>query len=112
MERIPLNVFLSKALITSSVWRPLYRPIEACPLAYCDARTISEDDVLAADRVSPDYVFDLYYAKYSPRQKWYWLSDQTPDEMTVFVQFDSSAAGKPEVVQGKSASYSGALGLN
>lgn len=78
--------------IDPSVWRPLYHTIEDCPIAYCDARTVSEDDLLAADRVHPDFVFELYYLKHHPRQKWYWLSNQTPDEIAVHVQFDSSAS--------------------
>ena len=80
-----------------SVWRPLYRSIQDCPLAFCDAQTINEDDLLATDRVAPDLVFELYSVKYNPRQKWYWLSGQTPEEVAMFVQFDSDSArfGKP-----------------
>ncbi|OJD37209.1 cytochrome p450 [Diplodia corticola] len=89
------------SMASTSVWRPINHAVEDCPLALCDARTISDDECLAADRVaSADFVLELYYPTYSPRQEWYWLSNQTPREATVFVQFDSLALEKEGPVGG------------
>lgn len=32
---------------------------------------------------------ELSYVRYSPEHKWYWLSNQTPDELILFTQSDS-----------------------
>jgi len=77
-------------LIACSIWRPLYRKIEACPLALCDARSVDVNDLVEADRISANYVGEIYYAKSNPRLQWYWLSEQTPEEIAVFVSFDSA----------------------
>jgi hypothetical protein len=91
---VPLSqcaIYIYRLILNHSVWRPLRHPVEDCPLAFCNAQTIEDDDLLPVDRVTRDLVFELYYVKHSPRQKWYWLSRQTPDEIAVFVQFDSES---------------------
>ncbi|KAM4058737.1 hypothetical protein HRG_006316 [Hirsutella rhossiliensis] len=67
-----------------NVWRPLFRKISDAPLVFCDARTLVEDDLVPADRVSPEYVGEVYYVRPSARQRWYWLSDMSPDEIAIF----------------------------
>jgi hypothetical protein len=76
-------------MIFSSVWRPIHHPVEDAPLAFCDYRTISDDDLVASDRVSVQYNGEVYYLTYSDQQKWYFFSKQLPDEVAVFVSFDS-----------------------
>lgn len=71
------------------MWRPLYRVVEDCPIAVCDPLSMDTNDLLAADRVTPDFAVKLYYLKYNVAQKWYWLRHHTPDELLVFVNFDS-----------------------
>ncbi|RWA10866.1 hypothetical protein EKO27_g4236 [Xylaria grammica] len=72
-----------------NVWRPLNRIVEDCPIAICDPRTVDPDDLVAADRVTPDFAVELYYLKYNANQRWYWLRHQSPDELMVFVNYDS-----------------------
>ncbi|KAK7398522.1 hypothetical protein QQX98_012098 [Neonectria punicea] len=73
-----------------NVWRPLFRTITESPLAFCDARTLSEEDLVPADRVSPEYAGEIYYVRPSKQQSWYWLSDMTPGDVTIFLSFDSA----------------------
>ncbi|QPC80179.1 hypothetical protein HYE68_010931 [Fusarium pseudograminearum] len=73
-----------------NVWRPLNNPVKDCPLAICDPRSIDTKDLLAADRVTPDFAVELYYLKHNANQKWYWLSNQTLDEIILFVNYDSN----------------------
>ena len=54
---------------TQSVWRPLSRPIEDSPLAFCDFRTLSENDLVAAGRVAEEYAGEIYYVLSNPRQR-------------------------------------------
>ncbi|KAK4460362.1 hypothetical protein QBC42DRAFT_181025 [Cladorrhinum samala] len=74
-----------------NVWRPLNRPVEDCPITLCDPRSVNAQcDLVAADRVTPDFAVELYYLKHNPNQKWYWLPRQAPDELLVFVNYDSN----------------------
>ncbi|KAH6714498.1 hypothetical protein BKA61DRAFT_655958 [Leptodontidium sp. MPI-SDFR-AT-0119] len=72
-----------------NVWRPLFRPIEENPIAFCDPTTVERKDMLAVDRVTPISLIEIFQLKFNPAQKWYWLSNQKPDEVSVFIQFDS-----------------------
>jgi len=71
-------------------WRPLGCSADERPLAMCDFTSIDEDDLRAADRASREYVGEIYYVHHNPDQRWYWISGQMPDEMLLFVNFDSS----------------------
>ncbi|KAL6837240.1 hypothetical protein V8C40DRAFT_260264 [Trichoderma camerunense] len=75
-----------------NIWRPLFRNVTQSPLAFCDTRTLHESDLVPADRVSPEYAGEIYYVRPSTKQRWYWLSEMTPDEIAVFVSFDSAHA--------------------
>ena len=71
-----------------STWRPI-KTIDASPLALCDYHTLSFHDLVETDLVSEDYVGETYSVKYNPDHRFYWLSKQTPDELCIFVVFDS-----------------------
>ncbi|KAK4156151.1 hypothetical protein C8A00DRAFT_30963 [Chaetomidium leptoderma] len=71
-----------------NMWRPVV-DVETGPLALCDTRTVAEDDWEPVDKVFDDWVEESMYLKHNPSQKWYWLSNQTTDEVTTFVVWDS-----------------------
>ncbi|OTA54150.1 hypothetical protein K449DRAFT_401204 [Hypoxylon sp. EC38] len=73
----------------SSVWRPLFRPIEENPIAFCNPSTVQKEDLMEVDRVTPISLIEIFHVKYNPTQEWFWLSNQHPDEVTVFIQYDS-----------------------
>lgn len=75
-----------------NVWRPLRSTLQDSPLAFCAASTVLKNDLVPADRINPDFVAEIGFLKYNPRQVWYWLSSQTPEEIAVFVQYDSEAS--------------------
>jgi hypothetical protein len=55
-----------------------------------------------ADRINPDFIAEISYLKYCPRQEWYWLRNQTPEEIAVFVQYDSEASKSDSAILGES----------
>lgn len=77
------------AELIASVWRPIDNPVEDCPLAVCDPRHIDIHDLIATDRVTPDFAVEMYYVRFNSNQKWFWLRKQTTSELTVFVNYDS-----------------------
>ena len=73
------------------MWRPLVDKVETRPLAMCDPQTVAEKDVVRCDRLEGEWLSEIYVYKYNPKMKWYWLSDQTRDEVWIFVFWDSES---------------------
>ena len=61
------------------------------PLAICDCRSLLINELLPCDKVIEDYVDESYFLRYRLGHRWYWLSDQTCDEVAVFVIWDLKA---------------------
>jgi hypothetical protein len=81
-------------VLPSSVWKPLRGPVRDWPLALCDMRTVDpEADFEPADLVYAQYVVENRQVYHAERQRWYYLSNQQPDEAWVFVQSDSHGGG-------------------
>ncbi|KAF1997812.1 hypothetical protein P154DRAFT_440424, partial [Amniculicola lignicola CBS 123094] len=59
------------------------------PFIICDPRTIDTGDLIAVDRVTPDFTVEMYYRRFNPEQKWHWLRKQATDELTAFVNYDT-----------------------
>ena len=53
------------------VWRPIRHPVESFPLAICDARSVSPDDLVISERRYPNRVGQTYAITYNPAHKWY-----------------------------------------
>jgi hypothetical protein len=76
------------------VWRPIRHPVEAFPLAICDARTLSPDDLVISERRYPNRVGQTYAIKYNPRHQWYWFPRMRREEALVFKVYDSLKDGR------------------
>ena len=83
----------ARLTIVCSVWRPLNRVIRDCPLALCNPHSVQQQNIVTVDKVHPDHVEEGAYLTHAASQEWYYLSDQTRDEVTVFVTWDSDPEG-------------------
>jgi hypothetical protein len=77
-----------------NVWRVLSPPPQDVPLAVCDARTVSREDLMEADAVfdvpgKPEWSFEGLVVHYSRRHRWSYFSNMTRDEALVFKTNDS-----------------------
>lgn len=86
---------------TVNLWRPI-QTIRRDPLAFCDGRTTSDEDLVPVDAtpplkgartlyesVSKGDGFQTLEVRASPRHKWYYLSEMQPDEAVIFKCYDS-----------------------
>ena len=74
----------------SSTWQPLRGPVKDWPLGLLDYRSVdATEDLVARDVVYPTYDSESYQVYHNARHRWYYLSNQMPDEMLVFKSFDS-----------------------
>lgn len=78
-----------------NVWRPVVHGADERPLAMCDFSSIDQADLRPADRASVEFTEEIYYLHHNPDQQWYWISGQRPEEMLLFVNYDSMAGNAP-----------------
>ena len=72
-----------------NVWRPIHHPVAHKPLAVSDWRYLDQNDLVPVRFIYPHREGSTYSVRYNPEHKWYYLSDQTPDEVTLIKCFDS-----------------------
>jgi len=89
-----------------NLWRPI-RPVMRDPLAFCDARTARDSDLVPIPVYFPpkgsgqrystltegDH-FELLYCKYNPGHEWYYANEMRPGEALMIKCFDSIRDGK------------------
>lgn len=84
-------------LIHLSVWKPIVGPVRDWPLALCSAETIDPNqDLEPCDLVYSDYVVENMQTYHHDKQRWFYLSDQMPNEAWLFLQADT----QPQFVPG------------
>jgi hypothetical protein len=73
-----------------NVWRPIANPVAHNPLAVADYRSLNaSEDLIPTAHIYPDREGATLSVRHSPAHQWYYLSDQTPDEVTLIKCFDS-----------------------
>lgn len=78
--------------IFASVWKPLKGPVIDWALAVCDAKSIKSADEFTSTDVIGDENGGLsedLRVSYDQNHRWYYLKDQTPDELILFRQCDT-----------------------
>jgi hypothetical protein len=64
-----------------NVWRPIRGPVFDSPLALCDARSFTDDDLIASDLVYAHVRGETSRVAYNPAHRWYYFSDMQTDEV-------------------------------
>jgi len=77
-----------------NVWRPIRGPLEDAPLALCDARTISEADLIPSDLIYRDKVGETYAFSYDPSHRWFYFPRMQRDEALLLKGYDSAEDGR------------------
>lgn len=66
--------------------------VENQPLALCDRRTVHASDWEEVEKIQTRWIEKSMYLMRNEDHKWYWLSNQTHDEVTALVVWDSAKA--------------------
>jgi len=88
------EALLRRRFAIVQVWRPIRHPVESFPLAICDARSVSIDDLVVSERRYPNRVGQTYAITYNPSHKWFWFPRMRREEAIVFKVFDSLKDGR------------------
>jgi hypothetical protein len=67
--------------------------VQDSPLALCDARSFTDDDLIASDLVYAHVRGETSRVAYNPVHRWYYFSDMQPDE-ALFRVHDSANDGR------------------
>src|ERR1700744_1183928 len=59
-----------------NVWGPIRGPVLASPLALCDARSFTDDDLIASDLVYAHVRGETSRVEFKPEHRWYYFSEQ------------------------------------
>jgi hypothetical protein len=77
-----------------NVWRPIRGPVLDSPLALCDARSFTDDDLIASDLVYQHVRGETSSIEFKPGHRWYYFSEQQPDEVLLIRVHDSANDGR------------------
>jgi hypothetical protein len=77
-----------------NVWRPIRGPVLDSPLALCDARSFTDDDLIASDLVYAHVRGETSRVAYNPAHRWYYFSAMQPDEVLLIRVHDSANDGR------------------
>jgi hypothetical protein len=77
-----------------NVWRAIRGPIESSPLALCDSRSLSAEDIVPTDLVYRERVGETLGLLYNPKQRWYYFPRMEPNEAILLKCYDSMNDGR------------------
>lgn len=80
-----------------NVWRPVRGPVLDSPLALCDARTFTEDDLIASDLVYAHVRGETSRVEYKPSHRWYYFSEMQTHEALLIRIHDSANDGRAQL---------------
>lgn len=74
-----------------NVWRNIAaEPVAVKPLALCDSRSVSRDDLVVFEIHYEDRIGENYFARHSPEHRWFYYPQMTPKEALLIKQWDSA----------------------
>ena len=88
------EALLARRFAIIQVWRAINEPIESNPLAVADARTVSMEDLMIAERRYPHRVGQTYRLKHNANHRWVYFPRMHRDEAIVFKVYDSEKDGR------------------
>ena len=88
------ETLLRRRFAIIQVWRPIRHPVESFPLAICDARSLSPNNLVISERRYPDRIGQTYAITYDPQHAWYWFPRMRRDEALIFKTYESLDDGR------------------
>jgi hypothetical protein len=77
-----------------NAWRSIRDPVVQSPLALCDTRTISDQDLVTSERRAMGRIGELQLVSWNPEHQWYYYPLMNRDEVLLIKTFDSARDGR------------------
>ena len=88
---------LSRRFAIINVWRSSNgKPIQTAPLALCDARSVSDDDLITVERHSKDRIGEVQQVLQNNNHRWFYFSQMQANEALLIKTFDSATDGRAQ----------------
>ncbi|KAF3144136.1 hypothetical protein TWF703_009431 [Orbilia oligospora] len=84
LSHTSLSDKFSRDIVLTTAWRVTKGPNNDWPLAVCDARTVSREDVEQNDVIHRTHVGESLRLYHNPKHKWHFLSSQEVTEVVLF----------------------------
>lgn len=85
---------LDRRFAIINIWRSISGAIETMPLAICDARSVAQDDLLAAERRAKERIGETYRLLYNPDHKWFYFPLMQKNEAMLIKSYESEDDGR------------------
>ncbi len=72
-----------------NLWRPIAAPVRDCPLAICEAGSVTPQDLVPVALLYPERTGEIYYVARNPAHRWYYAPEMRTDEAWLLKNFDS-----------------------
>ena len=88
------EAMLENRFAVINVWRPIRGPVEATPLAVCDASSIARQDLVPTDLKYPDRTGEVYSLAFNPEHRWFYFPHMAANEVMLLKCYDSAEDGR------------------
>jgi hypothetical protein len=99
LDRTEREVAPFSRYVLYQTWRVLTDPPQDFPLAICDWRTVTNDDIVPlvyhVGTDGNDVTFRSQASRHSDRHEWWYFPELTVDDLLLFVGFDSARPDTP-----------------
>jgi hypothetical protein len=85
---------LRRRFAVVNVWRSMRDPVEAHPLAICDATSLREEDMIPVPLEYPERTGVVQIMSFDPGQRWFYYPRMQQNEVLLLDCFDSAATGR------------------
>jgi hypothetical protein len=86
--------FLQYRFMEINVWRPIRGPVQANPLAVCDAQTMVLEDFVPMDLKYRDRIGEVYSLAFNPEHRWFYFPQMQRNEVIFLKGYDSATDGR------------------
>lgn len=85
---------LERRFAIINIWRSISGAIETMPLAICDARSVVQSDLVAAERRAQERIGETYRLAHNDNHKWFYFPLMQKNEAMLIKSYDSEDDGR------------------
>ncbi|MDA1325477.1 MAG: CmcJ/NvfI family oxidoreductase [Proteobacteria bacterium] len=85
---------LERRFAIINIWRSISGAVETMPLTICDARSVAQGDLIAAERRAKERIGETYRLAHNPNHKWFYFPLMQKNEAMLIKSYDSEDDGR------------------
>ena len=82
---------LTRRFAVINVWKPIRGPVQATPLAFCDAQSMQQDDFVPTNLEYAGRTGEVYSLTFGQAHRWFYYSAMTAEDALLLKCYDSDA---------------------